>query len=320
MNYLRKNSFTKAFVFCTFVLLSSVNSMSQNSNCFNRLQFMKMQTASLVDISGFLRSEGWSFGGAAESAATVFGAEIPYSSAKWTRNYQNEAVHFYDSKGTNNFVVLELSQGCYSGLYAEFSSIQEGNAEIVNNALTTTFSEGSISIDFVEASSSNKRRVKLYNRAELMKMKAATPNAARQAAPTQTRPVQSSMNTEESREAERVVTVAEEKDLEEPVSFAQEMPQYPGGELQMQKDIMANAPYPEMEKDNNIQGKVYVQFVVEKDGSVSNVRAQRGIQGGPNLSVVAVEAIKKLNKFTPAKQNGRPVRLVMTTPVNFTLK
>jgi len=117
-----------------------------------------------------------------------------------------------------------------------------------------------------------------------------------------------------------VVTIIEEEKPEEPVSFAQEMPQYPGGELQMQKDIMENAPYPEMEKENNIQGKVYVQFVVEKDGSVTGVRVQRGVQGGPNLSRVAENAVKKLKKFAPAKQNGRPVRLVMTIPVNFTLK
>jgi protein TonB len=117
-----------------------------------------------------------------------------------------------------------------------------------------------------------------------------------------------------------VVTIIEEVKPEEPVSFAQEMPQYPGGELQMQKDIMENAPYPEMEKENNIQGKVYVQFVVEKDGAVTNVRVQRGVQGGPNLSRVAENAVKKLKKFAPAKQNGRPVRLVMTIPVNFTLK
>lgn len=111
-----------------------------------------------------------------------------------------------------------------------------------------------------------------------------------------------------------------EERLEEPVSFAQEMPQYPGGELQMQKDIMENAPYPEMEKENNIKGKVYVQFVVEKDGSISNVRVQRGVEGGPNLSVVAENAVKQLKTFVPAKQNGRPVRLMMTIPVNFTLK
>jgi protein TonB len=115
-----------------------------------------------------------------------------------------------------------------------------------------------------------------------------------------------------------VVTVGDGQ--ERPVSFAQEMPQYPGGELQMQKDILENAPYPEMEEENNIQGKVYVQFIVEKDGSISNVRVQRGVEGGPNLSVVAENAVKQLKTFVPAKQNGRPVPLMMTIPVNFTLK
>jgi protein TonB len=120
-------------------------------------------------------------------------------------------------------------------------------------------------------------------------------------------------------EVEVITVLPQQEGPEEPVSFAQEMPQYPGGELQMQKDIMENSPYPEMEKANNIQGKVYVSFAVEKDGSVSNVRVVRGVKDGPNLSIVAENAIKQLKRFTPAKQNGRPVRLKMTVPVNFTL-
>jgi TonB family protein len=310
MNYSRLNKLTKAILFHVLVLCNPVNVISQAGNCFHKPQVIKMQTASLSDISGFLRGEGWSYGGAAESAVIAFGVDVPYSSAKWTRNYQNESVHFYDSKGTGNFIMLELSQGCYSNLYSEFASNQDGMAEIINNTLTTTFYEGVTTVDFVEASSSNKRLIRIYNRTDLVKFKTAAPRMSNQETATQTR-------LEESRPIE---PAAEEKNLEEAVSFAQEMPQYPGGELQMQKDIMDNAPYPEMEKLNNIQGKVYVQFVVEKDGSVSDVRAQRGVQGGPNLSIVAVEAVKKIKRFIPAKQNGRPVRLVMTIPVNFTQK
>jgi protein TonB len=119
---------------------------------------------------------------------------------------------------------------------------------------------------------------------------------------------------------EVVATPIEEEKPEEPVSFASEMPIYPGGEAQMQKDIAENAPYPEMEKENNIQGRVYVQFIVEKDGSITNVKVTRGVPGGPGLTRVAESAVKKLKKFAPAKQNGRPVRLTMTVPVNFTLK
>jgi len=120
---------------------------------------------------------------------------------------------------------------------------------------------------------------------------------------------------------EQVYAPIEEVPLvEDPVSFAQEMATYPGGEQAMQRDIMENAPYPEMEKENNIQGKVYVQFVVEKDGQVTNVKVIRGVPGGPNLSKRAEDAVKKLKKFAPARQNGKAVRLTMTVPVNFTLK
>jgi len=113
--------------------------------------------------------------------------------------------------------------------------------------------------------------------------------------------------------------VKEEKP-EEPVTFAQEMPQYPGGETAMTTDIQSNIDYPEMERENGIQGKVYVQFVVEKDGSVTNVKVVRGVTGGKNLSTEAEKAVKKLKKFKPAKQNGKEVRLTMTVPVNFTLR
>ena len=102
--------------------------------------------------------------------------------------------------------------------------------------------------------------------------------------------------------------------------FASEMPVYPGGDLQLQKDIQENITYPEMEKENNIQGTVVIGFVIEKDGSVSNVKILRGVQGGPNLSKEAEKAVKKLKKFTPAKQNGRAVRLNYNVPVRFTLK
>jgi protein TonB len=107
---------------------------------------------------------------------------------------------------------------------------------------------------------------------------------------------------------------------EDAIPFAQEMPKYPGGEEQMMFDINYNSPYPEMEKENNIQGTVFVQFVVEKDGYVSNVRTIQGVKGGPNLSTVAESAVKRLKRFSPATQNGRPVRLVMSIPVHFHLK
>jgi TonB family protein len=108
--------------------------------------------------------------------------------------------------------------------------------------------------------------------------------------------------------------------IEQPVTFAAEMPQYPGGEAAMTLDIQSDINYPEMERENGIQGKVYVQFVVEKDGSVTNVKVVRGVPGGTNLSTEAEKAVKKLKKFKAASQNGKEVRYSMTWPVDFRLR
>ncbi len=110
-------------------------------------------------------------------------------------------------------------------------------------------------------------------------------------------------------------------DADEPVRFAEKMAEYPGGDTQMMKDIHANIIYPVFEKENNIQGVVYVQFIVEKDGTLKpeNVMVTRGIAGGKNLDKAAVAAVKKLKTFSPAMQNGKPTRLTMTLPIRFTL-
>jgi TonB family protein len=116
------------------------------------------------------------------------------------------------------------------------------------------------------------------------------------------------------------VEIVEAPREEEILSFASEMPAYPGGTDGMMKDLNANLVYPDMEKENGIQGTVYVGFVVEKDGSITNVEVKRGVSGGPGLTKAAEYAVKKLKKFeTPAKNNSNPVRYQYTLPVKFVL-
>jgi protein TonB len=115
-------------------------------------------------------------------------------------------------------------------------------------------------------------------------------------------------------------TVEEKPVVEAPVTFAEQMAQYPGGEQAMLQDIYNSIVYPELEKEQQIQGTVIVSFVVEKDGSVSNVEVAREVPGGKGLSREAVKAVKSLKKFAPAKMNGNPVRLRMNLPIRFTLK
>jgi len=106
-----------------------------------------------------------------------------------------------------------------------------------------------------------------------------------------------------------------------PVSFAQEMPVYPGGQSALYQDIAKNIQYPKEMEEANIQGKVYVSIVVERDGSLTDVHVIRGVNGGSQLDREAVRAVKSLTKkFSPGKMNGKPVRVQMNIPVNFVLK
>lgn len=82
--------------------------------------------------------------------------------------------------------------------------------------------------------------------------------------------------------------------------------------------LSQNMKYPQQAKELGIQGKVFVSFVVEKDGSVAQVQILRGIGGGCDEE--AERVIKKLPQFTPGKQRGRPVRVQYRLPIAFTLK
>ena len=95
------------------------------------------------------------------------------------------------------------------------------------------------------------------------------------------------------------------------------MPQYPGGQIAMLKYIMENIKYPKQIMEEGIQGRVTVSFIVEKDGRVSNVRLLRSVQ--PLLDKEAIRVVKSMPKWTPGKQNGKPVRVRFNLPVMFKL-
>lgn len=103
-----------------------------------------------------------------------------------------------------------------------------------------------------------------------------------------------------------IFTVVEE----EPASF-------PGGEDEMYKFIAKNLQYPEEAKKKGIEGKVHVSFVVEVDGSITDVKVLRDIGGG--CGEAAVRVVKSMPKWNPAKQNGEYVRMLMILPFSFML-
>ena len=99
--------------------------------------------------------------------------------------------------------------------------------------------------------------------------------------------------------------------------IVEEMPQYPDGEQALLKYVSDNITYPKEAKDKEIQGRVFVSFVIEKDGSVNEVKVLRSIGGGCDEE--AVRVIKGMPKWKPGKQEGKPVRVSYMMPINFKL-
>ena len=97
-----------------------------------------------------------------------------------------------------------------------------------------------------------------------------------------------------------------------------EMPMFPGGLDGLMEYLNTNIVYPPVAAENGVQGKVLVQFVVEKDGSVGQVKILRSVE--INLDYEAIRLCKRMPKFEPGKLNGKPVRVLYTLPINFTLE
>ncbi len=120
---------------------------------------------------------------------------------------------------------------------------------------------------------------------------------------------------------EVVVEKKEEKPKEvkeEIHTLVEQMPQFPGGDAALMKYLSSHINYPPMAAENNVQGKVILQFVVEKDGRVGEVKIARSVD--KDLDKEAIRVVKSLPKFTPGRQNGYPVRVWYTLPVNFKLQ
>ncbi len=111
--------------------------------------------------------------------------------------------------------------------------------------------------------------------------------------------------------------VAEPK-TEEIFKSVEQMPQFPGGEAALMKFLSSHINYPPMAAENNVQGKVIVQFVVDKTGKVGEVKVVRNVD--KDLDNEAIRVCKALPKFTPGRQNGRPVSVWYTLPIQFKLQ
>jgi len=108
------------------------------------------------------------------------------------------------------------------------------------------------------------------------------------------------------------------KTLDNVFGEADNMPEYQGGEKELLKYLAKNIRYPESARENNIQGTVYINFIVMEDGSVDQINVLRGIGGGCDQESLRV--VRNMPKWNPGTHKGKPIRLIYTAPVRFILR
>lgn len=113
--------------------------------------------------------------------------------------------------------------------------------------------------------------------------------------------------------------IAQEAAVEEKVfDVVEQMPQFPGGDAALFEYLTNHIKYPTIAEENGVQGRVIVTFVVERDGSITDVKVVKSVD--PSLDKEASRVVQGMPKWIPGKQNGAPVRVKYTVPVTFRLQ
>ena len=117
---------------------------------------------------------------------------------------------------------------------------------------------------------------------------------------------------------DKPVDVIEDPEKAPPVLIVEEMPVFPGGDMERLRYLAANIQYPIQATENGIQGTVYFQFIVDSKGNITDVKILRGIGGGCDEE--ALRVINMMPQWKPGRQNGRTVRVIYNMPVVFKIQ
>ncbi len=128
--------------------------------------------------------------------------------------------------------------------------------------------------------------------------------------------VGANMNTK----VEEYTPPVQEEDVQQQPVFVvvEQMPHFPGGEKALMKYLATHIKYPALAKESGIQGRVFINFVVEPNGKIDHVKVLRGIGGGCDEE--AVRVVEGMPRWVPGRQRGKPVRVSFNLPIKFTLE
>ncbi len=132
--------------------------------------------------------------------------------------------------------------------------------------------------------------------------------------------VEGNDETAEVKHVEEKIAEPEPPKVEETKVFdvVEQMPSFPGGPAALMQFLSSNIKYPVVAEENGVQGRVVCTFVVEKDGSITDVKVVKSVD--PSLDKEAMRVVKSMPKWIPGKQNGSAVRVKYTVPVTFRLQ
>jgi TonB family protein len=132
-------------------------------------------------------------------------------------------------------------------------------------------------------------------------------------------PVQTNVTVTNSEKTENNNQIAKKLEIEPAMTIVEQMPEFPGGNDEIKEFIKKNLQYPQKEKEAGISGTCYVNFIIEKDGSISDIKVLRGISGGSDCDKEALRIISSMPKWIPGKQNGLLVRVFFNLPIKFSI-
>ena len=118
--------------------------------------------------------------------------------------------------------------------------------------------------------------------------------------------------------ADKLVAYQQAKESKDVYNSVEQMPEYPGGVVEMMKFLQRNIQYPANAAKNEVEGRVILQFVVEKDGQIGDVKVVRSVD--PELDAEAMRVVKSMPNFIPGRQDGKPVAVLYTIPISFKLQ
>ena len=120
-------------------------------------------------------------------------------------------------------------------------------------------------------------------------------------------------------EIKEVATMPTENPQEEIYNIVDYMPEFPGGSMEMMKFIQNNIVYPKNAKEKNISGKLFLKYIINADGTISNIKILKGVAGCPECDEEGVRVVKLMPKWKPGMLNGKPVPVYWNLPINFTI-